>query len=531
MKRSLRISLLSVFIFLIPFFSHTQDYDPMVNDLIVETNLDSLIKFTREITGEDSVMVNGLKVLIKNRVHHQNDIAAEYIKQKLTGFGLTPLEQTFNSTGKNIYAIKPGSVYPDKQYIICAHYDAVADYCADDNASSCAAVLESARLLTNIDFEYTIIFAFWDEEEIGLYGSSYYADLASQNNDSIKGVINLEMLGWDSNGDMKFDIHTRDYANSVELADLLVTIDETYNLLLDPVIFNPGTTASDHSSFWNEGYSALCFSEGFFSGDGNPYYHTSLDRIEHFNLPYFHELSKLAIGTISTLGRIHLDSIQLELTVYLEGALQNSEMTTELNNLNQIPMTQPYSGPPWDYDGLEDVESIPENVTDWVLIDLRESDEDASTATAEKSIEKKAAFLMQDGSIKDTSGINNLVFILTATENIYIVIHHRNHISVVSAFPSIISNDIGSYDFSSGEFQVYGGSSGHKQLSPGTWGMTAGDSNADGTINLNDKQNYWDLNAGEQGYFPFDFSMDSQVNNIDKNDFWFLNFGFTTQVP
>ncbi len=296
----MRSILLPLFVFIFSFCSISQEYNPIVDDLVQQTNLDSLVKFTRELSGEDEVLVNGNLTLIQNRISYQNDMAAEYLKQKLTEFGLNPIEQQYSSNGTNIYAVQEGSVYPDEQYIICAHYDAVADYCADDDASGCVAVLESARLLANIDFEYTIIYAFWDEEEIGLIGSAHYANEANMNNDLINGVFNLEMFGWDSNNDMLIDIHTQNYANSVELANFLVNIDNTYELALDPVIHNPGTTASDHSSFWNEGYSAVVFSQAFFGGDSNPYYHTSQDRIQHFNLPYFHELSKLAVGAIAS---------------------------------------------------------------------------------------------------------------------------------------------------------------------------------------------------------------------------------------
>lgn len=296
-------SMLIMFIVL-TFFnaSFSQDYNPLVEELINETMIDSLIKVTRELTGEDSVMINGTLSLIQNRIYNQNDLAAEYIKQKLIHLGLAPAEQTYSTNGKNIYAIQEGSIYPDEKYIICAHYDAVADYCADDDASGCAAVLETARLLSQVEFEFTIIYAFWDEEETGLHGSDYYAVQAAQNNEIIYGVLNLEMFGWDSDNDMSFDIHTRDYANSIALADLLVSVDSTYNLLLEPLIHNPGTTASDHSSFWDQGYTAVVYSEAFFSGDPNPFYHTSEDRIEHFNFSYFLELTKLAVATLSTLA-------------------------------------------------------------------------------------------------------------------------------------------------------------------------------------------------------------------------------------
>ncbi|KAA0240570.1 MAG: T9SS C-terminal target domain-containing protein, partial [Chlorobiota bacterium] len=60
--------------------------------------------------------------------------------------------------------------------------------------------------------------------------------------------------------------------------------------------------ASDHSSFWQHNYSAICFSEAYYGGDFNPYYHSSQDRIDKFNLTYFHNVSKLGIATIAALA-------------------------------------------------------------------------------------------------------------------------------------------------------------------------------------------------------------------------------------
>lgn len=284
-------------------FINAQSPNPTVEGLIEQTNLDSLVKYVNELTGEVPVIVNGSPVTIQHRVSSMgNDLAADYLVQKLESFGLSVTDQQYSTDGRNIFATQTGIVYPNEKFIICAHYDAVADYCADDNASGTSAVLEAARLLSQQDFPYTIIYALWDEEEIGLIGSGYYADQAAANGDVINGVINLEMFGWDSNDDGLYDIHTDNIANSVELAQAIVNVDETYELNLSQVTYNPGTGSSDHSSFWNNGYGAVVFSEAFFGGDSNPYYHTSSDRISEFNLPYFHELSKLAVGTIVTLA-------------------------------------------------------------------------------------------------------------------------------------------------------------------------------------------------------------------------------------
>ena len=260
------------------------------------------------LSGEDSVTISGSRYLITSRSynHPHNNLAADYFYETLQDLGLTTYNQIYSTNGRNVYAIQTGTDYPEQQFIICAHYDdmpfSLLAPGADDNASGCAAVLEAARILSQQPTPYTVIYALWDEEEIGLIGSAYYAQQAFQAGTNIRGVINLEMFGWDGNDDGRIDVHTQPIGNSVELANLLNYLENQYQIGLSPVIYNPGTTASDHSSFWNYGYGAIVFSEAFFGGDFNPYYHTSDDRISHFNLGYFFALSRLAVATISQLA-------------------------------------------------------------------------------------------------------------------------------------------------------------------------------------------------------------------------------------
>jgi len=282
---------------------YSQSYDSFIEGLVNQTNLDSLVSFVRILSGEDNVKIGNTTVRIRNRSRDKdNNLAADYIKQKLEGYGLDTYDQLYSSNDRNIYAIQPGIIYSDEQYIICAHYDAVTNYCADDNASGTAAVLETARILSNYQLDYTLIYALWDEEETGYIGSEYYAAQAFSNYDNILGVINLDMLGWDSNNDGKMDIHTNNIANSVSLANLVSNIISLYTLSLTPVIHNPGATNSDHKSFWEVEYGAIAFYEA--DDDVNPYYHTRRDRIDKFNLAYFHKLAQLAIGSISTLANV-----------------------------------------------------------------------------------------------------------------------------------------------------------------------------------------------------------------------------------
>jgi hypothetical protein len=67
-------------------------------------------------------------------------------------------------------------------------------------------------------------------------------------------------------------------------------------------------------------------------------------------------------------------------------------------------------------------------------------------------------------------------------------------------------------------------------LSPGVWGLPAGDINADGMIDEQDKS-LWNLQAGFKNYTSSDINLDGQVENRDINEFWIQNFSYSSQVP
>jgi hypothetical protein len=282
--------------------------DSLVRDIITQINLDTLVHFVKILSGEDSVTINDSTFLFlsRNAIHPHNDLAAEFIFQTLSRYGLAAFNQQYSVTGRNVYAVQTGTDFPDQEYMICAHYDDMPMQPpapgADDNASGTAAVLEAARVLSQIPTPYTIIYALWDEEEIGLFGSAHYAFQASQAGENIVGVINLDMLGWDGNDYGVNAIITQPIANSVELASLAENLNDDYQIGLAPIIYNPGTERSDHASFWKRGYGAICLSEASPTDIFNPFYHTSDDKIDQFNLAFFHALSKLAAATISHLA-------------------------------------------------------------------------------------------------------------------------------------------------------------------------------------------------------------------------------------
>ncbi len=337
MKKTL---LIFTILFVAQSFMHSQS--PTIQSIINQTNIDSLIYFVEELSGEVSTVIGGTPYTIVSRNKYQpsNDKAADYIKQKLNGYGLVTYDQNFSSTGRNVYGVQLGSVYPNKKYIICAHYDDMPSGStapgADDNGSGTAAVIEAARIFTQYNSAYTIIYALWDEEEQGLVGSAYYAQQAALAGDSIMGVFNMDMIAYDSDLDNVGEIHVRNYANSNSLKDQMVQVNTSYSIGVTPSIINPGTTASDQASFWNNGYGAILLIEEYYGGDFNAYYHSVNDLIIHFNQPYYHKMSRLTLGTVATLAEL-TEITPVELLAFT-GSVTNSDVqllwstSSELNN-------------------------------------------------------------------------------------------------------------------------------------------------------------------------------------------------------
>ena len=278
-----------------------------MND-VSNTNLQLSVS---QLSGEQAALINGSIQTITSRVQSNNDLAASYIEERLLALpDLTVTVQEFNTVGKNIIATQIGKTNPEHIYMVCAHYDSVTTFCADDNATGVSAVLEIARILSEQCTDNTIIYALWDEEEIGLLGANYYAQQAADvtngnTRDNILGVINMDMIGYDGDapgtpGDNDFDIDVRNIANSIGIKDDLLTILNTYTLDLNPIVVNPGTTASDHSRFWNQNYSAVLVGESWETNDQTPDYHTANDRQEDIDFQYMTELTKLVTAYVAT---------------------------------------------------------------------------------------------------------------------------------------------------------------------------------------------------------------------------------------
>ena len=196
----------------------------------------------------------------------------------------------------NVVAVLPGKLNPERQFIISGHYDSLAylhppEPTAEggsqplpdnlftlenlspnaagvtDDGSGTAAVLELARVMSQYEFEKTIVFVAFTAEEEGLIGSSLYARKARAENQIIDGVLNNDIIGSDVSGDGRIDngslrVFSEDPNDSPsrELARYVKEMSERYfpSFRIDLVFradrFGRG---GDHTPFNLEGYPAV----------------------------------------------------------------------------------------------------------------------------------------------------------------------------------------------------------------------------------------------------------------------------------
>lgn len=191
--------------------------------------------------------------------------------------------------------------------LIGAHYDAVpGSVGADDNATGIAVLLELARSLASHPIRYPVRLVAFDLEEIGLVGSSRYAENLRQQNQSLRLMISLEMLGYCDRApaSQKYPPGLQnfypDQGNFIALIGNLRTIPDLIHFKRKMLgaaqvpcewlpagmrgMIVPDTRRSDHAPFWDAGYPALMVTDT--ANLRNPHYHKSSDRLETLDLDF-----------------------------------------------------------------------------------------------------------------------------------------------------------------------------------------------------------------------------------------------------
>jgi hypothetical protein len=237
----------------------------------------------------------------------------------------------------NVVAVLPGKVNPERRFIVSGHYDSAVirrrpegEPAADsdqprndealfepnvkapgvtDDGSGTAAVMELARVMSQYEFEKTIVFLAFTAEEEGLVGSSLYARRARRDNQIIDGVLNNDIIGSEVAGNGRIDngalwIFSEDPIDSPsrELARYIKSAGERYvpSMSVDLIFrhdrFGRG---GDHTPFNQEGYAGVRFTS---SAENFANQHTATDTFANTSPAYTARVTRVNAAALASLA-------------------------------------------------------------------------------------------------------------------------------------------------------------------------------------------------------------------------------------
>lgn len=209
----------------------------------------------------------------------------------------------------NVLGMIPGK-RTDEYVVVGAHFDHLGfnpaleeDQIyngADDNASGVSAVLQIARAFIESGQQpgRTVIFAFWDGEEIGLLGSKYFVQSCSFIK-QIKGYLNFDMIGRNHKPENpEYVVYFYTEAHPAFGRWLKEDI-QKYGLRLKPDIrpWDRPVGGSDNASFAWEDVPVI-----WYHTDGHPDYHQPTDHADRMNWDKVTEITKASFLNVWNLA-------------------------------------------------------------------------------------------------------------------------------------------------------------------------------------------------------------------------------------
>jgi hypothetical protein len=247
------------------------------------------------LTGQTDITPG---VRLVNRATAANrQTARDYLKRLFQDLTLTPLEHNYG-TGTNVYAQLASTTGGAQTVVLGAHYDTVTvSPGANDNATGVAAVYAIARYATKLPCRSkALMFALFDEEEVGLVGSKQFATKLRSDSTMVHSVHTIDQMGWDQDGDRAIELELPD----VGLRELYVAAATKLGVTIP--MKNTTTASTDHSSF-RPTFLAIGLTEEYTSGDTTPYYHRVGDTYDTVNFPYLLSTTVLVNQMIADLAR------------------------------------------------------------------------------------------------------------------------------------------------------------------------------------------------------------------------------------
>lgn len=237
----------------------------------------------------------------------------------------------------NVVAVLPGTKNPEARILVTGHYDSLnlgtrpagtasdgvmapaqanweknADLPAPgacDDASGTAAVMELARVMSQYEFDKTLVFIAFAGEEQGLVGSALEAAKAKKEGEAIEAVLNNDIIGTDTAGNGRANngevsVYSNDVLDSPaqELGRFAKAMGERYVTFMkvDSIYMEDRLgRGGDHTPFQQEGFAAVRFST---PNEVLKNQHHEGDTLENMSVPYTTRVAKVNAAVAASLA-------------------------------------------------------------------------------------------------------------------------------------------------------------------------------------------------------------------------------------
>lgn len=251
---------------------------------------------------------------------------ARYVAERFSAAGLPEsrlLAQKLPHHGEPYQnAVARLSGQTQREIILFAHHDTVEEAPgAEDNASGVGVLVELARVLRERKLRHTIVFAVWDAEEIGAYGSEAYVEsLSADEFARIDAAVGTEMLGW-KDGYPVLHLMQRNFADEApefcpaELPHRILCAAREAGLPLgvgDPwlefgyqIVVRSArvNTGSDDIRFLSKGIPALFLAASSFTRF-YPHYHQPTDTVERLSAEQLQRSGRILEASVLALDEM-----------------------------------------------------------------------------------------------------------------------------------------------------------------------------------------------------------------------------------
>lgn len=282
---------------------------PFIQSLVNQVSTDSLAVYIQRLEDFETRLM----------LTDSSYAAAEWLRRKWESWGYSVVFDSFYVDGswvgefpgtgyeRSVVAFAEGATNAADNVLIGGHFDSIVwpnpenAYTwapgADDNATGVAAALEAARIFRDHTWDRTLNFVAFGGEELGLFGAWDLAFEAINSGMDIRGVINLDMIGYMDTA--IFDLNIGHVPESRWLADLFNAVGSVYapSIILYPILSYDG---SDHAPFNAVGIPAIAGEERWIPN--NPHWHAPTDVSENLTPELYTEVTKIGLATFAVMA-------------------------------------------------------------------------------------------------------------------------------------------------------------------------------------------------------------------------------------